>query len=88
MNQDNQNGEHDRLEASKTHARAAAAEMRDAATEAAGELKERVGEFAGEWKERAKGWQKELDSYVREHPTKSILTAVGVGFVLGVIFRR
>ena len=88
MNEENQNGEHESIQTSRTHARAAAAEMRDAATEAAREIKERMGEFAGEWKEKAKTWQKELDTYVRKYPTRSVLTAVGVGFVLGVIFRK
>jgi ElaB/YqjD/DUF883 family membrane-anchored ribosome-binding protein len=82
------NGNQDHFEASKAHARAAAAEMRDAATEAAREFRERAGGFAGEWKEKAQGVQKEIEEYVREHPTKSILAAVGVGFVLGIIFRR
>ena len=80
------NGTH--FESSKTHARAAAAEMRDAATDAARELKERFGSLAGDWKVKAKDWHKEVESYVRENPTKSVLAAVGVGFVLGVIFRR
>ncbi len=78
----------DHLQSSKAHARAAAAEMRDAAAEAAREVKERVGALAGEWKSKARQVQKEVESYVREHPTKSVLAAVGVGFVLGLIFRR
>jgi ElaB/YqjD/DUF883 family membrane-anchored ribosome-binding protein len=32
--------------------------------------------------------QKEIEDYVREHPTRSILAAVGVGFVISLIFRR
>jgi ElaB/YqjD/DUF883 family membrane-anchored ribosome-binding protein len=82
------NGNQDHFEASKAHARAAAAEMRDAATEAAKEFRERAGGLAGEWGDKARGVQKEIEEYVREHPTKSILAAVGVGFVLGIIFRR
>ena len=82
------NGNQDHFEASKAHARAAAAEMRDAAAEAAREFRERASGFAGEWKEKAQSVQKEIEGYVREHPTKSILAAVGVGFVLGLIFRR
>jgi ElaB/YqjD/DUF883 family membrane-anchored ribosome-binding protein len=85
MSEDN-NGTH--FESSKTHARTAASEMRDAATEAAREIKDRLGDIAGDWKEKAKGIHKEVETYVRENPTKSVLAAVGVGFVLGVIFRR
>lgn len=82
------NGNQDHFEASKAHARAAATEMRDAAAEAAREFRERAGGIAGEWKEKAQGVQKEIEDYVREHPTKSILGALGVGFVIGLIFRR
>ena len=82
------NGSQDHFEASKAHARAAAAEMRGAASEAAREFRERAGGVAGEWQEKAREVQKELEGYVREHPAKSILAAVGVGFVLGLIFRR
>jgi ElaB/YqjD/DUF883 family membrane-anchored ribosome-binding protein len=82
------NGNEDHFEASKAHARAAAAEMRDAAAEAAKEFRERAGHVAGEWQEKARHVQKEIEDYVRENPTKSILAAVGVGFVIGLIFRR
>jgi ElaB/YqjD/DUF883 family membrane-anchored ribosome-binding protein len=76
------------FEASKAHARAAAAEMRGAATEVARELRDRAGAFAGKWKDKARQVQKELEHYVRENPTRSVLAAVGVGFVLGLILRR
>ena len=82
------NGNQDHFEASKAHARAAASEMRDAAAEAAKEFRARAGGVAGEWQEKARDVQKEIEGYVREHPVKSILAAVGVGFVIGLIFRR
>ena len=85
---DADNGNQDHFEASKAHAHAAAAEMRDAAAEAAREFRERASGVAGEWKEKAQNVQREIEDYVREHPTKSILAAVGVGFVIGLIFRR
>ena len=31
---------------------------------------------------RAKTWQAEVDSYVRQNPTKAVLMALGFGFVL------
>jgi ElaB/YqjD/DUF883 family membrane-anchored ribosome-binding protein len=76
------------FETSKAHARAAAAEMRGVASEVASELRERVGALAGKWQERARHVQKEIEGYVREHPGRSVLAAVGVGFVLGLVFRR
>jgi ElaB/YqjD/DUF883 family membrane-anchored ribosome-binding protein len=32
--------------------------------------------------------QDDGEQYVRENPTKAVFTALGVGFVLGLIFRR
>ena len=102
MSPDPSNGKHQHEDTARSHARAArefatearenaaaaAAEMRDAATEVAEELKERFATISDEIKGRAKNWQREAEKYVRENPTKSVLTAVGVGFVLGVLFRR
>ncbi len=88
MKPTNDNGNHDETNNPRVEASAAASTMRDVAGDAAHELKERLGAIAGDLKETAAGWQKELEEYVRKNPTKSILTAVGVGFVLGVICRR
>ncbi len=35
-----------------------------------------------------KAAEDDAEQYVRENPTKAIFTALGVGFVLGLIFRR
>ena len=78
----------DNLEASKARARAAAAEMRGAATDAARDIKDRAGAVADEWRGKAGDLHKNLETYVRENPTESILTALGVGLVVGLIFRR
>ncbi len=87
-NSDNGNGLHDHLESSQEHVRAAAAEVRDAAAEAAREIKERANAIAGEWKGKAADVQKDVEQYVRANPTKSVLAAIGVGFVLGLICRK
>jgi ElaB/YqjD/DUF883 family membrane-anchored ribosome-binding protein len=96
------NGQHGHEESARAHARAArthaheagahaaaaAEEMRDAAEEAAQEIRDRVAAIAGEFRDRANTWRSQAENYVRENPAKSILTAVGVGFVLGALFRR
>jgi len=33
-------------------------------------------------------FQDDAEQYVRENPTKAVVTALGIGFVLGMIFRR
>jgi len=42
----------------------------------------------GDARTRARTFQDDAEQYVRENPTKAIFTALGVGFVLGLIFRR
>ena len=81
------------------HARKAAEDFRTAATEKAGELRtaaeDRAREFRRVAEERAKEFQtrartlgEDADTYVRENPLRAVATALGIGFVLGLIFRR
>jgi len=48
----------------------------------------RAEEAWGDAQTRARTFQDDAEEYVRENPTKAIFTALGVGFVLGLIFRR
>ncbi len=82
------NGNSSHFDASREHVRAAATDMRDAATEAAREIRDRANAFAGEWKGRLSDLQKETEEYVRANPTKSVLAAVGAGFVIGLLCRK
>ncbi len=86
---------HDKLQSSKTHARKAAEDLRSAA----GDLKSAAGAMAGEYRgkaeqawgdarDRVRTFQEDAEQYVRENPTKAVFTALGIGFVLGLIFRR
>lgn len=36
----------------------------------------------------ARDWQGQGESLIRENPTQAVLTALGVGFLLGLVFRR
>lgn len=82
------NGVHESQESAQDHVRAAAADVRDAAAEAAREVRERANAIAGEFKGKMNDWQKDAEQYVRENPTKSVLAAIGVGFVIGLICRK
>ncbi len=82
-----------KFESSKTHARKAAAEQ--AWTEARGKAEHawtdargRAEQALGDARTRVRTFQDDAEQYVRENPTKAIFTALGVGFVLGLIFRR
>jgi ElaB/YqjD/DUF883 family membrane-anchored ribosome-binding protein len=61
----------------KTAAGATADKYRDKAEGALDDAQERVQSF-----------QKEIEGEVRENPTKAIFTVLGIGFLLGLIFRR
>jgi len=63
--------------------------------EAAKDLKRTAGAIAGKveqiWadsRDRALMFQEDSKQYVRENPTKAVFIALGIGFVLGLIFRR
>ena len=89
----------DKFESSKTHARKAAEDLRSAAGAIAGEYRGKSEEAWGgardkaeqAWddaRDRARTFQEDAEQYVRENPTKAVVTALGIGFVLGMIFRR
>src|SRR6266404_3874842 len=77
-----------KFESSKIHARKAAEDLRDAAGAIAGEYRGKAEEAWSDATTRARTFQDDAEQYVRENPTKAIFTALGVGFVLGLIFRR
>jgi ElaB/YqjD/DUF883 family membrane-anchored ribosome-binding protein len=54
-----------------------------------------AGEYRVRWKEvwddalhRVRSFQDDSKQYVRANPTKAVVTALGVGFLLGLVFRR
>jgi ElaB/YqjD/DUF883 family membrane-anchored ribosome-binding protein len=38
--------------------------------------------------EHAEEWNRDLNHFVQEHPGRAVLMAAGVGFLLGMVFRR
>ncbi|MDQ2659883.1 MAG: hypothetical protein M3Y03_05635 [Verrucomicrobiota bacterium] len=78
----------DKFESSKTHARRAAEDLRTAATDIAGEYRGKAEQAWGDAQDRVRTFQEDGEQYVRDNPTKAVFTALGVGFLLGIIFRR
>lgn len=76
------------LESSKTHARRAAEDLRAAATQMAGEYRGRAEQAWEDASVRVRTFQEDGEQYVRDNPTKAVFTALGIGFVLGMIFRK
>jgi ElaB/YqjD/DUF883 family membrane-anchored ribosome-binding protein len=88
-----------KLQSSKDHARKAAEDLKSAAgafaDEYRGKAEQAWGEYRGKaeqaWGDassRVRTFQEDAEQYVRENPTKAVFTALGIGFVLGLIFRR
>ena len=65
-----------------------AAQFADVAGEKASQFKDVAGEHWGETRVKAREIQADLEEYVRQHPSKSLLVAAGVGFLVGLIVRR
>lgn len=65
-----------------------AREARNAASEKATQFKEIANEQWGDTREKAMELHQIAEDYVREHPTKCVLGALGVGFLIGLIVRR
>ncbi len=81
-------GPQDKLESSKTHARQAAEDLRSAAGAVATDYRDKAEQVWDDARDRARTFQDDAEQYVRENPTKAVVTALGIGFVLGMIFRR
>ena len=65
-----------------------ASQFADVAGEKASQFKDVAGEHWGETRVKAREIQSDLEEYVRQHPSKSLLIAAGVGFLVGLIVRR
>ncbi len=46
------------------------------------------GEVLDQAKERLRTFKQDTDDYVRKNPSKAVFTALGIGFVLGLLRRR
>jgi ElaB/YqjD/DUF883 family membrane-anchored ribosome-binding protein len=89
----------EKLDSSKTHAVQAAQDLRAAAEAKVAQLRSVAEGKANEWRDRAESTygdvrtradslRKDSEQYIRDNPTRAVLTALGIGFVLGLVFRR
>ena len=76
------------LEASKGHVKQAAGDLRAAATATANDLRDRAEHAYSDARARVRTLQEDGEQYIRENPTKAVLTALAAGFVLGLVYRR
>ena len=77
-----------KLQSSRSHARQAAEDLKSAAGVIAGEYRGKAGQVWDDARDRVRTLQQDADQYVRENSTKAVITALGIEFGLGLIFRR
>ena len=77
-----------KAERGTTHAHKAAEDLRSAAGVMADEYRHRAEGVWDDALHRVRSFQDDSKEYVRKNPTKAVFTALGAGFVLGLIFRR
>jgi len=73
---------------SVTNARKAAEDLRSAAGATVDEYRARGKEVWDDALHRVRSFQDDSKQYVRENPTKAVFAALGISFVLGLMFRR
>lgn len=77
-----------KFESTKAQVRTAADDFKSATGAMAEEYRAKAGQVWGDARNRARTIHEDSEQYVRENPTKAILAALGIGLVLGLIFRR
>jgi ElaB/YqjD/DUF883 family membrane-anchored ribosome-binding protein len=78
----------DKLESDEAKVQRAAEALEAASAKVGEDYGDRAERSWDRTKVRLRTWQEDGEDYVRENPMKAIFTALGVGFVLGFIFRH
>ena len=76
------------FESSKTQTGSATDDLKAAARATADKYRGEAEHAWGDAQKRVQSFQKEVEQKIREKPTKAIFTLLGIGFLLGLIFRR
>jgi ElaB/YqjD/DUF883 family membrane-anchored ribosome-binding protein len=77
-----------KLESNQAQAQRAAEVLESATAKEAEDYRDKAEEVWDETKVRVRTWQEDGEDYVRENPMKAVFTALGIGFVLGLIVRH
>jgi ElaB/YqjD/DUF883 family membrane-anchored ribosome-binding protein len=76
------------FESGKTQTGSATDDVKTAARATADKYRGKAEQALGDAQKRVQSFQKEVEQEVREKPTKAVFTLLGIGFLLGLIFRR
>lgn len=72
----------------KAAAQAKASEFRATAEGKVHEIRGKAEHAYGEARTRAETLRGESEQWIKENPTRAVLTAMGVGFIVGLMFRK
>lgn len=78
----------EKVERGVKHARKAAAKVSSAAGAIAEEYQGSAEKVWNDARSRVRSFHHDSERYVRQNPVKAVFSALAVGFVLGMIFRR
>ena len=73
---------------SESEWRSTSEDMKSTVTAVAQDYTDKASEALNETKQRVRTLREDGEDYVRENPMKAVFTALGVGFMLGLIFRH
>jgi ElaB/YqjD/DUF883 family membrane-anchored ribosome-binding protein len=78
----------DRIEAAKEHARQSVDDLHSAAKAKAAEFQNVAEDAWSDAQSRTQAWQTEVETFIRQNPTKAVCMALGLGFVLTRMLRK
>jgi ElaB/YqjD/DUF883 family membrane-anchored ribosome-binding protein len=66
-----------------------AEDLKSAASQSVGEYREKAARVWDDARDHVRTFKQDAEQYVRDNPITAVLSALGIGFVLGLlIFRR
>ena len=77
-----------RAQSEREEWRPAAEDVKSTVTAVAQDYTDKASKALDEAKQRVRTLREDGEDYVRENPMKAVFTALGVGFMLGLIFRH
>jgi ElaB/YqjD/DUF883 family membrane-anchored ribosome-binding protein len=82
------NPQNKRAQSAREERRPEVEAVKSTATALKQDYTEKAGKALDEAKQRVRTLREDGEDYVRENPMKAVCTALGVGFMLGLIFKR
>jgi ElaB/YqjD/DUF883 family membrane-anchored ribosome-binding protein len=76
------------LQSTRTDAQQAAEDLTSTGGAIAGAYRGKAEQTWDDARDQVRSFREDADQYVRKNPTKAVFTALGIGFFVGLIFRR